>query len=262
MSGLDVILLAGDRGPDDPLAQAAGVAGKTLVPIAGTAMLTRVLRALARWPQLGRVFVLAPDSPAYHAAIAAAGIDQHQCLHLAPEASPSQSVGKALVAAGEARPLLITTADHVLLDPVWLDSLLAAASQAELLVGLVDYDRVMQRFPNSRRTRYRFSDVSVCGSNLFLLSSAAADRVVQRWREVEKERKRPWKIISMLGWVNLGLYLAGRLSLRSAFKALSAGMGVKIGAVIIDDPLAAVDVDTAADLALVEQALAAGNDRC
>lgn len=262
MRGLDVILLAGDRGPDDPLARAAGVAGKTLVPIAGIAMLTRVLRALGRWPQLGRVLVVAPDSPGYRAAVAAAGLDERQCLHLVPEASPSLSVGKALAAAGDARPLLITTADHVLLDPAWLDSLLAAADRADLLVGLVNYDRVMQRFPNSRRTRYRFSDASICGSNLFLLSSAAADRVVERWREVEKERKRPWKIISMLGWVNLGLYLAGRLSLSSAFKALSAGMGVKIRPVMIDDPLAAVDVDSAADLALVEQALDARKDPC
>jgi len=40
------IVLAGDRGPDDPVARAAGVSCKALVPVAGRTMILRVLDAL------------------------------------------------------------------------------------------------------------------------------------------------------------------------------------------------------------------------
>ncbi len=262
MESVDAIVLAGDRGPDDPLAQAARVAGKTLVPVAGEAMLSRSLRALAAWKRLGRVFLVAPLTPDYQSAAQASGLAGGRLVMIEPAASPSASVDKALAAAGSKRPLVLTTADHVLLDHQWLDLLVDDTSPADLLVGLVRHGQVMQRFPNSRRTRYRFSDQSVCGTNLFVFRSGRADAVVRRWREVEQQRKRPWRVVAMLGWVNLGRYLAGRLSLQDGFEALSTALGVAVSAHLLNDPLAAVDVDSAADLAMVESVLAEAASQC
>jgi GTP:adenosylcobinamide-phosphate guanylyltransferase len=54
------VVLAGDRGPDDPVAAAAGVCGKALVPVGGRPMVLRVWSAVRRpafssgsrnWPQ-------------------------------------------------------------------------------------------------------------------------------------------------------------------------------------------------------------------
>ncbi len=262
MAAIDVIVLAGDRGPDDPLAQAAKVPGKTLVPVAGEAMLTRSLRGLAAWSRLGRIVLVAPASAEYRDAAAASGFDSKRRLIIEPDKSPSASVGKALAAAGPARPIVLTTADHVLIKPAWLDQLLACGGDADLLVGLADYDQVMQRFPGSRRTRYRFSDRSVCGANLFLFRAGRADKMVERWRSIEQDRKRPWRVVSMLGWANLARYLAGHLSLRAGFSALSRALDVKVAACLLEDPLAAVDVDSASDLALVESVLAEGSSSC
>ncbi|TVQ30253.1 MAG: MobA-like NTP transferase domain containing protein [Wenzhouxiangella sp.] len=262
MSLIDVIVLAGDRGPDDPLARAAGVPGKTLVPVTGQPMLSRSLRGLADWKRLGRVFLVAPALQSYLDAALASGLGRDRLVMVEPEVSPSASVGRALLAAGEARPLLLTTADHVLIKPDWLDQMLADDSGADLLVGVVDFARVMQRFPQGRRTRYRFSDQSVCGTNLFLFRTGKADSVVVRWRQVEQQRKRPWRIISMLGLGNLARYLSGRLSLTAGFSALSEVLGVRIEARMLDDPLAAVDVDSPSDLALVESVLAEETAGC
>ncbi len=259
---IDVIVLAGDRGPGDPLAQSAGVAGKTLVPVAGRAMLTHALSALAGWERLGNVILVAPALPAYEDAALASGLATSRLIQVSPAASPSASVAQALARAGPSRPLLLTTADHVLLKTGWLDEMLDRAGDADLLVGLVDYDRVMERFPGSRRTRYRFSDLSVCGTNLFLFQSGRADTVVEQWQAIEQQRKRPWRVVSMLGWANLARYLAGRLSLMQGFTALSKVLGVNVSARVLDDPLAAVDVDSASDLALVESVLAGRAGRC
>lgn len=256
---VDRIVLAGDRRQQDPLAVSAGVAGKALVPVAGRAMLTRVLETLAAWPRAGRVIVVAPDSPAYRqAADAGCGCAADSLVWVEPAESLMGSVRRALSFVQSNRCLLLT-ADHVLLDTAWLEHLLTsdAARQASLAVGLADWHQVMARFPGSRRTRYRFSDHAACGTNLFLLNErSGVDRILDQWQQVEQQRKKPWRIVSMLGWGNLSRYLAGRLSLDDAFSALSARLGATVQPILVTDPLAAVDVDSAADLALVEQVMA------
>ncbi len=255
---IDVVLLAGDRGPDDPLAQAAGVRGKTLVPAAGTTLLTRVVRVLAEWPRLGRLVIVAQDHDEYRAAVAEVEFGAApELTWVAPERSLSASV-RAGAAASRGAIRLLLTADHALLDRAWLEALLQAAEahpQATVLVGVTDWTAVMARFPGSRRTRYRFSDQSICGTNLFALREPGLDRLLEVWQGVEQQRKRPWRIVSLLGWANLAAYLAGRLSLDRAFGALSRRLGIEIVPVRIRDPLSAVDVDSPADLALVESVL-------
>ncbi len=255
-TAIDVIVLAGDRGTDDPLAKSAGVTGKTLVPVAGQPMLTRVLSGIAGWQGLNRILLVAPFGQDYQSAVDAAGLAADRLLWLEPAGSPSQSVAKALAAADRTRPVLLATGDHPLLSHEWMDQLLSVNGDADLQAGLVDWEAVMRRFPGSRRTRYRFSDRAICGTNLFVFRSQKADAVVRRWRQVEQDRKRPWRIVSLLGWANLARYLAGRLGLHEAFSALSDRLNVDIRPVLLDDPLCAVDVDSIADLQLVEQVIA------
>jgi GTP:adenosylcobinamide-phosphate guanylyltransferase len=52
VGGLSAIVLAGSRGPDDPVARAAGLQHKALVPVAGVPMLQRVLDTLAAVPRI------------------------------------------------------------------------------------------------------------------------------------------------------------------------------------------------------------------
>jgi GTP:adenosylcobinamide-phosphate guanylyltransferase len=247
---VNILVLAGDRGPDDPLARAAGVAGKTLVPVAGVPMLTRVLKALAAWPRLERICVVAPALEVYDKAIRAAGLSL-PCTRVSPRESLCQSVREGLEQFDGVRPVLVVTADHPLIRSAWLDSICASGDD-DLSVGLVDHAGVRARLPNSRRTRYRFSDRELGGTNLFLFRTAAADGILEVWARVEQNRKAPWKIVSLLGAGNLVKFLAGRLSSSDAFSALSKRAGLRIGYRLIDDPLSAVDVDSTADLATVE----------
>jgi CTP:molybdopterin cytidylyltransferase MocA len=259
---IDVIVLAGDRGPGDPLAVQAGVGGKTLVPVDGRAMLTRVVDTLAQWPRLARLILVAPNDSAYRRAVSDTGLAQDRLVWIEPAGSLSQSVRLALGAAGERRPVVMATADHPLLQLAWIERLLQAEAKADLLIALADWAAVMARFPGSRRTRYRFSDASICGTNLFLFQTGHADAVLDTWQRVEQERKRPWRIVSLLGWANLARFLSGRLALATAFEALSDSLGLEVRPVLLDDPLAAVDVDTPADLALVEQVLSERRPAC
>lgn len=252
-----VVVLAGDRGPGDPLAADAGVPGKVLVPIDGRSLLARVLDAVAGFAPGARVLVVCPGHAVYQRELDA----QHAigCERIAPAAGPAASVARALEQVDPATPVLLVTGDHPLIEASWLDALRAGAARdaADAAVGVADFASVSRAFPGNRRTHYRFADRAVCGTNLFWLGSARGRRVVEAWQAFERDRKRPWRIVGRLGLINLVRYLLGRLSLDAAMTSLSSRLDARLVAVPIDAPEAAVDVDTPDDLALVRRILAA-----
>ena len=75
------------------------------------------------------------------------------------------------------------------------------------------------------------------------------------WRKVEKERKKPLRIIKVMGWLAVIRYLLGRLSLEQALAGLSQRMGLRVGVVRMPFAEAAIDVDKLEDLYLVESIL-------
>lgn len=79
--------------------------------------------------------------------------------------------------------------------------------------------------------------------------------MAETWQRVEKVRKSPWRVARLLGPVNLLLFLARRLTLADSLARLSGKLDLTLQAVPLSDPESAVDVDTPADLALVEQVL-------
>lgn len=243
-----IIVLAGDRGPNDPLARSAGVAGKVLVKIAGKPMLTRVMETVAGVAGSKPVMVVCRDGREF-ATAADIGLPYRR---IEPAEGPARSVVAALEALGDASPVLLVTGDHPLLEAAWLEQFVerARATGADAVVGAVDYALINKRFPGNRRTCYRFSDRTVCGTNLFYFSGLRGSTVAELWRSCEADRKRPWKIVGRLGPLNLLRYLLGRLSLDGAMTALSRRLGIRVSVVLLDHPEAAVDVDSPADLAL------------
>lgn len=258
-----VIVLAGDRGPTDPVARATGAPCKVMAPVSGRPLLARVLDVVTTAPQFGAIRLVGPaprlidDNPAL-----AAVIERYpQAKYLTPGASPVASAMAALATIEESRPVLITTADHALLSQSMLAAMCRIPPALDLGVGMIERRRVHDAFPDSRRTAIRLGGDGYCGCNLFALYQPPARRLVERWRRVENERKHPARVVAgMLGWGALVRYALGRLTLAGAFARLSARHGVRVGAVLLDEPRAAVDVDSVADLRQVERILNADQE--
>jgi CTP:molybdopterin cytidylyltransferase MocA len=248
-----VIVLAGDRGPGDPLASSAGVDGKVLVPVGGRPMLQRVLESIGRATRTAHPITVCPGTKPYLAVLSSSAADDR----VDPENGPAASAARALERIPSAQDVLLVTGDHPLLRPEWIDALIDSArgSGAEAVVGVVDHAAIRERFEGHRRTHYCFADCSVCGTNLFYFSGPAGRDVVAQWRAFEADRKKPWRIVARLGWWNLMRYLIGRLTLEQATAALSERLGSRIEAVFVEDAEAAVDVDSLADLRFVEHLL-------
>lgn len=248
--GVTALVLAGQRpGETDPLAEAAGVACKALVPVAGVPMLPRVVAALRAAGGVGRVVVLGDP------ATLPAGLAE-----LLPAAeSPSAGVAAALGRFGA--PLLVTTADHPLLTAAMVEHFLAATpAWADASAGLARREVVLAAYPGGRRTWLRFRGGAYTGCNLFLLRTPRATGVVRFWRRLERERKRPLKMAALLGFAVLFRHALGLLSLPGALAALGRKTGARLAAVEMPFADAAVDVDKPADLILVEAVLRTRED--
>ncbi len=254
---LSAVVLAGQRSENHPLAAHFRVPLAVLTPLAGVPLVTRVVQCLQASRTVGDITLCGPSEPQRHTAIAT--LLDGDVRWMAPAKGPSLSVAAALEGRSD-WPLLVTTGDHGLLQPEIVDWFgeRVLASDADVLVGVASYAAVMDAFPDTRRTRLGFADDALCGCNLFAFRTPAAAGVVKLWRRIESERKRPWRVMSLLGTANVARYLAGRLTLERALTALSARAGCRIEALQLPFPAAAVDVDSVADWQLAERILSAG----
>lgn len=251
------LVLAGQRGGQDPLAQAAGVSHKCLVSVAGVPMLRRVVAALATSPSIGPIAV-SIEHPALLADWQVPDRPDGQLMALTSAGTPSESVLSAAGALGDPYPLLITTADHPLLSPTIVEAFCAAARRPDIdvAVGLTSREVIVEAYPNNRRTYIKFRDSGYSGANLFAIVSEEGLEAVRFWRRVERERKRPWRMVRAFGWGNLLTYFLRRLTLDQAMVRASRVLGLRAAAVALPFAEAAIDVDKPADLELVEQILA------
>lgn len=254
------LVLAGSRGPEDAVAKAANVSHKALARVAGTAMLERVLAALAGSASIGRVIVqcergdIADGLPSAEALRA-----QGRLSALGTSSSPALSVAKALAEIVDPYPLLVTTADHPLLRPDMIEYFIDGARQRrgthDVAVGLAPASVVLAKYPGALRTFYRLGGERWSGCNLFALLGPEAVRAVNYWVRLERFRKQPWRLIAEIGPRALALYALNRLDLDAAMVQLSRIIGCRGAAIAMPFAEAPIDVDKAEDLALVETIL-------
>lgn len=261
MNALTALVLAGTRTGGDALAQSEGVSHKALIPVGGRTMIEHVVGALDALPAIRRIVIAIerPERLAPLAGLRAPALRQAPVV-VPAGAGPSASVAAALAAEGT--PLLVTTADHPLLRPEWLERFLAAVpAGADAAVALARRDRVEAAAPGTGRTWLRFADGEYSGCNLFLLARPPAAGAVEFWRGMEADRRRPIAMMRRLGFRFALRYGFGWLRLGDALARLAELSGTRVTAVEMEDGRAAIDVDKAADLELVRRLLAAASRR-
>lgn len=245
MTGFRALVLAGSRGGAEPVADYAGVSHKALIELEGETLLARVVAAL-RTSGAAEVAVISshPDVRAEVARLGATVLDE--------ASGPSLSVLAAARQLGT--PLLVTTADHALLQPEWIRRFLAETpADADVAVLVAARATVEAAAPGTRRTWLKLSDGDWSGCNLFWLANDRALAVIDLWRRVEAERKRPWRMAWILGPRMLLRFVTRRLALRAAAQRLGDLAGVRASIVVTPYGLASVDVDKPADLDLVRE---------
>jgi GTP:adenosylcobinamide-phosphate guanylyltransferase len=252
------LVLAGRRGPQDPLAVGHGVSHRALLPVAGVPMLVRVLRTL-RAAGIVRLHVSIDAPELLDALPELAAWRREGVLRIHPsESSPSRSVA-AVLAEPDVLPCLVTTADHALLTPAMVEHFLAevCATDADMFVGMVAERVVRAQHPESQRTYLRLRGEAWSGANLFAFRNARARLAADFWVRAERFRKQPWRLVASIGPSLVLLYALRRLDLASALERGSRVIGARIRPIAMPQAEAAIDVDHESDLVLAERILRA-----
>jgi GTP:adenosylcobinamide-phosphate guanylyltransferase len=255
-SPFSAIVLAGDRQPNDAVAQAAGVSCKALTPVAGIPMIMRVINALETSSEVGPLLICGPSQTAIAQSDELQnGISSERFLWVSPHASPSASAHQAMGLLSSEVPVLLTTADHVLLTPLVVDYFCSEArkSGCDAVVGVALYSEIRAAYPGLKKTVLRFHDNEYCGCNLFAFLTPRGRMLADFWQRLEKQRKKPWRLMGILGWTAIMRYLLGTLSLQQALQSLSQRLDLRLDTILLPFPEAAVDVDSVDDWLFAER---------
>ena len=246
------ILLAGSRPGRDHFAEQFGTDMKALIAIAGEPMVRRPVRALLESDAIGQVIVLsqAPER------IAAVIPSNNRVMFQQSQGTIAETMLHIIDDERLEWPLLVTTADHALLTALMVNEFCEASGSADVAIGVVRQESLLRRLPGAERTWLKFRRGAYTGANLFALASPKVRPAIEVWQSVEQDRKKAWRVISLLG---PGILIAAVLRLISIDEVLSGlgrRLGLKLKAVRLSNPLAGVDVDKPSDHTLVEAILA------
>jgi GTP:adenosylcobinamide-phosphate guanylyltransferase len=249
----NAIVLAASRGESDPITRHYGLAHKCLLRLAGKPMLARVIGALHASRKFNSIFVSIETADVIEQALGdqPAHVRHISSLHSAPSS--------ALAAAHEIQtfPILITTGDHALLTPEMVKHVcdVSVTLNADITVGLATREVIQGAYPETKRTYFRFRDVAVSGCNLFTVHSQAGLRLLELWSDLEKDRKRPWKLALAFGPGALFRIIFWRMTLANAFDIISRKCDMVARPLLLPYAEAAIDVDKPADKDVAEKIL-------
>lgn len=239
------LIMAGKRsGVLDPLAQAAGVAQKAVVPVNGMAMVARVAQAVAACPQVGAIRIVAHEPDEIAALPVIAQLIAAGRLSFAPgRFNIVDSVFSG--AEGADFPLLITTADNCLVTPEGYSEFIAKclAAKAGGAAGLARREDVQAADPEGQKRFYEFRDGGYSNCNMYWLGNREALSAAEIMREGGQFVKHPRRIIKAFGLINLIRFRLGTGSKEKLFEQISRRFGVRLVPIELSDGHYAIDVD-------------------
>ena len=253
-----LLVLAGRRSATlDPLAEKFGVSPKCLVPVAGEAMVGRVLRcadeAFPESPLFLSIedFSLVADEPTVKR-LSAAG-------RLTPVGAEYNIVDSVVAASRTTGfPLLITTADNVLMTVEGMRSVAARGAQPGIdgVVLMAGEEDILAAHPDGQRRFYRFREGGYSNCNLFWLGSERALRFTDSFRLGGQFAKKKARAVRALGLASLFIYVTKLGSLDFMMRHFSRRFGLKMVAVVTRDGRLAIDVDNERTHKVAEEILA------
>lgn len=226
-------------------------------------MLALTLANLRASGVVGRIIVVAnqcfalKESAGVHAAAGGGDVS-----FVEGAGSPISSVLKVMDDYPDLCPVLLATADTPLTSAGTIAAFaeLGAAADADLAVGLVTRATVEARFAKPGRTFIPLKGAGYTGCNLFLLKNPAALKVVHFWLDIEKNRKKALGLVAAFGFGTLLKVIFRMIDIDAALARVSKVTGATIEAIVLDDPLAAMDVDKPQHLELAREILGAAGD--
>jgi len=255
-NGLLVIVIGAQRKRADvhPLAARFGVSRKILIPLEGRPLISHVLETLVTHAEVARIAVSVEDSVLSAVEAAMAPFFTSAKIGYVPAANNiADSVIEA--ARGHDGPLIITTADNVLLTHESIDIMANALRRADVAVAMATREEVLAAHPDGQRSFYRFRDREYSNCNLYGMARKEAMHTAEVFRSGGQFAKKVGRIIEAFGLFNLILFRMRIVTLAGAFRRLSRRYGMRMIPVILADGSQAIDVDNERTYRVVSELL-------
>jgi len=245
---VDAVVLAG--APNSGQLQEADAAKwEAAIPIHGKQMVNYVVEALQNSQHVARTVVVGPleirDALPPGVTFVQNGNSLQENIFLAMDRLEKKN------------KVLLITSDIPLVHAEAIDDFLERCGdlQGDVYYPLISKEANEQMFPESQRTYFTLKEGCFTGGNLILASPQAI--INSRWvmDEAFSQRKKPWKLVRMLGFVFILKFLAKQLSMGELEKRASSILGYKGVFIISPYPELGTDVDKPSDLQLVRKAL-------
>jgi GTP:adenosylcobinamide-phosphate guanylyltransferase len=249
---VNAVVLAGGA-PDAVSATVPGLPNKAFVPIAGIALVERVIASLRGASGIERIIAVAP-------------LETHAWPALAL-AEERRAAGARMVESLEAgvggfdpdAPVLVAAGDLPVLSAAGIGAFVAAARARDLDVAysIVERRDHLAAYPTVPHTWAKMAEGRFCGGGLVLLKPRVMPALRAVLDDLGAARKSPLRLAGLFGWDILLRFAFGTLTIAGAERRASRILGAPAGAIRSAHADIAVNVDRVTDIATANGLLAA-----
>ena len=255
-NSLTILILAGQRsGKLDPLAERFGVSHKALVPIKGKTLIAHVLETVSAAFPDSSILISIEDFSALKADPVVTRLQREGRISgIMAQANIVDSVAAAAVSAF---PLMVTTADNVLVSEDALHSLAREGRKgdSDSVIVLSSKEAIIAAHSGGKDRFYRFADGEFSNCNLFWIGNERAMKAAEAFRSGGQFLKVKGRMLKAFGILNLLRFKSGLFNLDTMFGHVSRKLGARVKPLILHDGRLAIDVDHNRSYAMVEEIL-------
>lgn len=254
-----LILAAQRKGTVNALAQAAGVSHKCIMPMQARPLIEHVLSTLQTMPEAKRITVSIDMPDALKGVpLVEQLIDEGRLKIVQSGETLFDSIADALPSADDF-PVVITTADNVLLTADMLRHFMPHLKDTDVGVAMCQKEVLLAKYPDGQRRFHRFADGEWSNCNLYALTKPEALSAAEFFRGGGQFAKSLKRVMNAFGLFNMIAYKFAWFARDKAMDRLSARSRVRVRAIDMPFPEAPIDVDNERTRKIAEQILIARN---
>lgn len=240
---MDAIVTAGGiPQPKDPLYPYSNGNSKALIDVAGKPMIQWVLDALSNAKEVENVIIIGLSSTD--------GVTCTKPLHYVENKGRMLSnivagVNKSLELNSKNEYVLIVSSDIPTLKGEMVDWLVNTAMQTkdDIYYGVCPREVMEARFPSSKRTYTKLSDMEVCGADINIIHVNQVTQHLDTWEALIGNRKSPLRQAGVIGLDTLYQLWRRQFTLQALVERASERIGIKGRAIVWDRAEPCMDVD-------------------
>ena len=241
---MDAIVTAGGVPlPEEPLYDATKGHPKAMVDIAGKQMVQWVLDAISESSNIENVIIVGlTDKSGLKCSKKMYFVSNHGKIVENLQAGAK----KVLEVNDKAEYVLIASSDIPGITGEMVDWVVKTEleEKVDIVYNVIQREVMEKRYPGSKRTWTKLSDMEVCGGDLNAARiSMIVDDDTELWEKITNSRKNPLKQAALIGYGTALMLLAGRLSLQDAETRVMSRMNISGRAIVCPYAEVGMDVD-------------------